>query len=55
MGNLAAKRVADKRGLKIVTVTVCVQRGEFRKYYDPDQVENQLKCGNDELAIQLRT
>ena len=48
MGNLAAKRRPDKRGLKIVTVTVCVHSGEFRKCYDPDQVENQLKCGNDE-------
>ena len=47
MGNLAAKRRPDKRGLKIVTVTVCVHSGEFRKCYDPDQVENQLKCGYD--------
>ena len=36
IGNLAAKRVADKRGLNIVTFTVCVHSGEFRKSYDPD-------------------
>ena len=35
-GNLAAKRVADKRGLTIVTFTVCVHSGEFRKGYGPD-------------------
>jgi hypothetical protein len=28
--------MADKRGLKIVTFTVCVHSDEFRKGYDPD-------------------
>jgi hypothetical protein len=36
IGNLAAKRVADKQGLKIVTFTFCFHSGEFRKSYDPD-------------------
>jgi hypothetical protein len=48
MPNLAAKRRTDKRGLKFVTFTVCIQTSELRKCYDPDQVENQLKCGNDD-------